>query len=263
MALVFAAIMPHTPLLLSHVGTKEKYQLPKTHTACQLLAEDLYAARVDTLIIISAHAGEHEEHYSIAGAPELRVSLTAFGDLRDYPLLKNDLVFVARLRERCKRQSIPLATLAPSTLDYASAIPAHILRSGLRFNRVVVIGTSGLSPKEHYEFGYVIKDMLLASTTRYGVVLSTHLSHTLHTDAFFGFHKSGDQFDTEVRERLQDYNTSRLLSMDQATAEDAEQYALQPLLLFLGMLQHMHYRYRELAYEHPMGAGYLTAQCLF
>lgn len=263
MALVFAALMPHTPLLLPHVSTKEMYQLPKTRAACQWLTEDLYAAQVDTLVIISAHAGAHEQAYSIAGSPELHLTFTEFGDLHTYPPLKNDLAFAARMRERCLQESIPVATLAAPELDYASAIPALILRQGIRLNRIAVIGTSGLSLKEHYDFGYTMKDLLLASTTRYGVVISTNLAHTLHTDAPFGYHKSGELFDAEVRERLQDYNTSRLLSMDRAIAEEAEQYALPPLLLFLGMLQRMNYRYRELAYEHPMGVGYLTAQFTF
>ncbi len=263
MALVFAALMPHTPLLLPHVSTKEVYQLPKTRIACQRLTEDLYAAQVDTLIIISAHAGAHEQSYSVAGAPELHLSFSEFGDLHTYTPLKNDIAFAARMRERCIRESIPVATLSDSELDYATAIPTLMLRQGIRFNRIAVLGTSGLSPKEHYDFGYTLKDLILSSTTRYGIVVSTNLAHTLHTDAPFGYHKSGELFDSEVRERLQDYNTSRLLSMDPHIAEEAEQFALPPLLLFLGILQRVQYRYKELAYEHPMGVGYLTAQFTF
>lgn len=263
MALVFAALVPHTPLLLPQVSTKEIYQLPKTRTACASLSEDLYASQVDTVIIISAHAGAHEQTYSIIGAPELHISFSEFGDLRTYPPLKNDLVFAARMRERCQRESIPVATIASPELDYASAIPTLVLRQGIRNNRIAVVGTSGLPLKEHFDFGYAMKDLLLSSTTRYGVVISTNLAHTLHSDAPFGYHKSGELFDTEVRKRLEDYNTSRLLSMDPAIADHAEQYALPPLLLFLGMLQRMKYRYRELAYEHPMGVGYLTAQFTF
>lgn len=263
MSLVFAALMPHTPLLLPHVSTKELYQLPKTRAACQLLTEELYASYVDTLIIISAHAGIQDEAFSVAGAPELDLTFTEFGDLHTYAPLKNDLELSARVRERCLRESLPVITRTSSELDYASAIPALLLRPGIRFNRIAVIGTSALPLKEQFDFGYALKDLILESTTRYGVIVSTNLAHTLHTDAPFGYHKSGEIFDAEVRARLQDYNTSRLLSMDRAVADQAEQYALPPLILFLGMVQRMHYRYRELAYEHPMGVGYLTAQFTF
>lgn len=263
MSLVFAALMPHTPLLLPHVSTKELYQLPKTRAACQVLTEELYASYVDTLVIISAHAGIHEEAYSVAGAPELRLSFTQFGDLRTYAPLQNDLGLSARVRERCLRESIPVTTNVESELDYASAIPAQLLRPGMRFNRIAVIGTSARPLKEQFDFGYAMKDILLESTTRFGVIISTNLAHTLHTDASFGYHKSGELFDTEVRERLRDYNTSRLLNMDPAIADNAVQYALPPLVLFLGMVQRMQYKYRELAYEHPMGVGYLTSQFTF
>ena len=259
MSLVFAALTPHSPLLLKHVPT-ENDSLPDTRTAFAYLQDELLASHVDTLIVLSAHAGEHDEVFTVFGNDLLHPSFTQFGDINTHPSFSNDLQFVSQLKEASKTQHTPLTLNCESTLDYASAVPLMLLRDGLRKNTVATIGGSAQSPKDHFDFGYLLKDIVLNSAKRYGVIVSTDLAHTLVTESPSGYSPAGQQFDDEVREKLANYNTTALLQFDETIAENAVQCALEPLLIFLGMIQRTPYTYKELAYETPGGVGCLTAQ---
>ncbi len=260
MSLVFAAIVPHSPLLLDHIGKSQTEKLGQTRKAFDQLQDELYGSRVDCLLIISAHAGKSPDAFTVLGNNTLTPDLSDFGDLQEYSSVTNHLPFVSSLRESADEQGIPLIVDSSATLDYASSIPLMLLSNDITDPTIAVIGTSDLDRKTHFDFGYVLKDIVMNSTTRYGILLSCDLAHTLSTDAPAGFSRSGEQFDTTIRQRLQDYNSSALLQLDDQIAQEADQCALPALLIFLGLTQRMGYQYKELSYEFPFGVGYLTGQ---
>ncbi len=251
MALVFAGLTPHSPLLLEKLGKEKTKELSATLDAFEKLKHELYAAQCDTIIVISPHANEHDESFSVRASEVLKPNFTDFGDLTEYREFKSDLSFVAGLGVK---------KLHEEKMDYASAIPLLLLTQEEKTPKVVVIGTSEADLKDHFDFGYKLKDLILDSTKRIGLIISSDLAHTLNTDAPSGFSPFGEKFDTMIKERLADYNASALLQMDEEIINESQQCALNPILVFLGILQRVDYKYKELAYEHPFGVGYLTAQ---
>lgn len=260
MALVFAALVPHTPFLLDHIGKENTKKLEKTREAMAQLTQEMYAAHLDTVVVISPHAGLHNTTFMLAGNDELGVDLTEFGDLQKYQPFFNELTLVNAIREMGKRENIPIALNSDPAIDYASAIPLLLMRSALRKNTISIIGTRHSARKDHYDFGYALKDIFFASRNRIGILVSSDLSHSLHTDAPSGYSPFGEQFDASIRDRLKDYNAMSLLTLDEEIVEGASQCALGALLILLGILKRVRYTYKELCYEHPFGVGYLTAQ---
>ncbi len=260
MALVFAALTPHSPLLLEHLGKEKTKELEQTTLALTELKHELYAARCDTIIVISSHAGEHDNVFTVLGGAAIAPDLSDFGDLKEYGSYSVDTQFISGLRERIKQDSISLGVVHNEHMDYASAIPLMHLTESETSPKVVVIGTSEASRKAHFDFGYIIKDLILNSPKRYGIIISSDLAHTLQTDAPSGFSPFGEKFDSAVRKHMTDYNSDALLKMNEQLAVESQQCALPALLVFLGIMQRVNYTYKELAYQHPFGVGYLTAQ---
>ncbi len=238
----------------------DKDPLPQTRKAFAHLQDEILASHVDTLIVLSAHAAEHDDAFTVFGSDVLHPSFTQFGDIKEHPAFTNDLQFVAKLREVCRKEDVELALTSDAEVDYATAVPLMLLREGVRKNKIVTIGGSAQSRKAHFDFGYLLKDIVLNSSTRYGILVSTDLAHTLATESPSGYSPAGQQFDDAVREKLANYNATALLSFDEKVADEAVQCALEPLLIFLGLTQRTSYTYKELAYETPGGVGYLTAQ---
>ena len=63
--IVFAAIAPHSPLLLPTIGKEHQKKLEKTLAAYRALEEDLYAAKPDTLVVYSPHGNVLKNAFSL------------------------------------------------------------------------------------------------------------------------------------------------------------------------------------------------------
>lgn len=260
MSLVFAGLVPHTPLLLPYIGKEQAQKLTQTNQAFLALSQEIYAARLDTVLVISAHAGMHDQAFTLYGNEMLRPNLSEFGDLQPYEPFFNELSLVSHIRERAAQENIPIAIQPQEELDYASAVPLLLLRRSIRKDTVLVLGTSAASRKEHFDFGYLLKDIVMNTTKRVGVLVSCNLSHALLTDSPSGYSPSSEKFDMAIRQNLEGYNATGLLQMDETMAQEAVQCALPAILMFLGLMQRVDYSYKELSYEYPFGVGYLTAQ---
>ena len=65
MALVFAAITPHPPILIPTIGKDKLEALEKTKTALEQLEQDLYITKPDLIFIISPHTGAFKNTFTI------------------------------------------------------------------------------------------------------------------------------------------------------------------------------------------------------
>ena len=63
--LVFAAIVPHPPILIPQIGKDNLKKLKKTVAAFNLLEEDLNAARPDVIVVISPHGEVNFDAFTI------------------------------------------------------------------------------------------------------------------------------------------------------------------------------------------------------
>ena len=55
MSIVFAAITPHAPVLIPEIGKENLKKLTKTEAALKKLEQELYAAKPESLVVISPH----------------------------------------------------------------------------------------------------------------------------------------------------------------------------------------------------------------
>lgn len=258
--IVFAAFTPHTPLLLPPIGKESLQKMSSTADAMDRLGDELREARPDTIVIVSAHATQHDGAFSANLHDSYLVDLRDFGDLTTTAEFEPNLSLIDAIQRAVRRAEIPFTLDSDATLDYGTAVPLVALGANRLTPTIVPISFSNLSAKDHFAFGKALKDVFANRKERIAVVASGDLSHALTTDAPAGYRPEGEIFDAAVRQAVVQASASQLLSLDEETVEKAEECAYRPLLVLFGMLDQVPASPEVLSYEHPFGVGYLVAQ---
>lgn len=259
MSLVYAAITPHPPLLIPSIGKDVLKKLDKTKAAMEKMEEELYLAKPDVVIILSAHGCYFADAFTINVSPEYHTDLKEFGDLVTKLNFKGEMNLSSAIREKTKEEKIPTTMITEPTLDHGSAIPLFYLTQHLPEVKILPIGFSNLDWKTHLDFGYLIKEKILDSNKRVAVIASGDLSHALTTNSPAGFNPAGTKFDEKIQELLAHKNVSGMLQLEADFVNNASECGFRTFLILMGILKNVDYTYRQHSYEAPFGVGYLTA----
>lgn len=256
--IVFAAITPHTPLLLSSINKEKLNKVAKTREAMASLADELYAAQPDTIVILSSHGTIFDDAFSINLHDEYRVDLAEFGDLATNRTYLPDLKLIDTLQRTLRRKQHPVTLSSDGKLDYGASVPLLLLTEHLPKIKIIPISFSGLTSKEHFQFGDALKDALMNSTSRVAIIATGDQSHALETSSPAGFAKEGEAYDILVRECLVNKNSTSLITMDPDDIAKARECSYRPMLMLLGVLEQINNRPIIHSYEAPFGVGYLV-----
>lgn len=256
----FAAITPHTPLLIPGVGKENVAKLEATTAALKHLEGELYASHPDAIVVISSHATQHKDAFSLNLHDEYLIDFKDFGDLATSRILEPDLELATEIEAHMHKQGVSFTLDSNASLDYGTGVPLFFLTENLPDLKIVPISFSGLSPKEHVRLGTELKDVFEHSIRRIAIVASGDLSHCLTSDAPLGYKPEGEAYDQKVLEAVKGITTSSLLSMDINFVESASACIQEQLIILFGILERKKSRVEILSYEHPFGVGYLVAQ---
>jgi aromatic ring-opening dioxygenase LigB subunit len=257
--LVFAAFTPHTPLLIPEIGKDNLKKLAKTTAGMQELADDLYAARPDTLVFISGHGTRYPDAFSITLSDQYRVDLSEFGELTHEELYRPDMMLIDRMQRGFRHTGIPFSLHPEDTLDHGTSVPLLLLGNRLPNVHVVPVVYSELDAKMHFKFGQELRELIEDSSSRIAVIASGDLSHCLSTDAPAGYNPKGEQFDAKIQELITTDNAAGLIKLDEGLVKDAAECGYRPLLILFGVLDKINMTPVIHSYEAPFGVGYLAA----
>ncbi|MDO8505036.1 MAG: AmmeMemoRadiSam system protein B [bacterium] len=262
--ITFAAIAPHSPLLLPTIGKEHQKKLKKTLVAYKTLEEDLYASKTDTLLVLSPHGTILKNAFSLSIAPSYKTNFKEFGDFVTAFTLPTDAHTIEAIRRlRHDRQDpAPIVGITEEFLDYGVAVPLFFLSQHLPALRIVPIGVSHLSLGKHFLVGKNIGKVVQRSTARIGIIASADLAHTLTDAAPGGFSLKGKEFDAKFVQALRRDDRAGILKLEE-TMDDAKACGLRTIAMLFGMIENMNCAAELLSYEGPFGIGYLTARFNF
>ncbi|MBU0531768.1 MAG: AmmeMemoRadiSam system protein B [Candidatus Uhrbacteria bacterium] len=257
--LVFAAFTPHTPLLIPEIGKDNLKKIAKTTAAMQELADDLYAAKPDTVVFISGHGTRYPDAFSITLSDSYRVDLSEFGELTHKEVFHPDMMLIDRLQRAFRHEHLPFSLHPEETLDHGTSVPLLLLSKQLPGVRVVPVIYSELDAKTHFKFGQELRELIEDSDHRVAVIASGDLSHCLTSDAPAGFNPEGAKFDAKIQELVTAGNAAGLIKLDAELIKNAAECGYRPLLILFGVLDKINMKPVIHSYEAPFGVGYLTA----
>ncbi|MFA6131582.1 MAG: class III extradiol dioxygenase subunit B-like domain-containing protein [Patescibacteria group bacterium] len=259
--LVFAAHVPHTPLLIPAIGRENTEALKKTEEAVKIVAEELYAARPEVIIVVAEHGNPTPNSFAINLNDKYQTDLSEFGDLATKNEYLSELAGIDNLQRFVRSYQIPFTLFSESAFGHAVAVPLIKLTEKLKkFTVLPLFAASELSAKKHFELGQLLRENISSSNKRVAIISAGDLSHALSSDAPAGLRPEGAEFDAAVRQAVNNVTASGLLQLDEQTVIKAAECAYRPILITLGLLGGLNVRSEELCYEAPFGVGYLTVQ---
>ncbi len=260
MSLVFAAFSPHPPLSIPAIGHDATQQLKQTIAALQQLEQDLYAAKPDTIVIISPHGPILTDSFVINLSHRYITDLSEFGDLGTKLEFKPNVRFIEDFRSHLKGE-LPVTVTSEPQLDYGAAVPLYHLTPHLPPFTIVPLSYSLLDYATHLRFGQVLKEQISSTNQRIAVIASGDLSHRLSKDSPAGFDPAGAELDAKITAAVRGRSVTELLALDRDLIDRAAECGLRSLFMLLGILTDTNYQPQILAYEAPFGVGYLTVHC--
>ena len=265
---VWAALMPHPPILVPEVGRGRENEARETLKGLELLAESLRDRRPDALLVLSPHqpyapgalflnsAGRAAGPLAPFGAPSVTIGIACPGELRRAAADR-----LSALGTRIREGSRP-----DLTSDQGTLVPLYFLRRAWgrdgenppeSLPPALLASPIGLTPGEALSLGERLA--LLDDGLRWGLVASGDLSHRLTPDAPAGYSPEGRVFDAAVLEALRSADAGPLLSLSPETLEAAGECGLRSIMTMLGLAGAVRGAIRVFSYEGPFGVGYCSA----
>lgn len=255
--IVFSAFVPHPPISIPEVGKENLDRLSDTIKAYQTLEHEIYAAKPDTIILISSHAEQREEAFAVNQAPNFKVNFKKFGDLVTNLEFKNDIGFGYQVKELCE-DYFPVMMTAQEELDYGSGVPLFHLTKHLPGIKVVSLSYTNLSPEDHFKFGQIVRKQINLAGKRVALIASGDLSHKLHKDSPAGYSDRAQEFDQKIIKALNDKKADDIIHLDPELVKEAGECGHRSLLILLGVIEKLNYEPKQLSYQSPFGIGYLV-----
>lgn len=256
--IVSAAIMPHTPLLAESVGKEHRQKLERTIRAMEEVAQVLYLAKPDALVMISPHAPMYPDSFSGNIAPGFKAGLKEFGDHGTVIPLKANFLILDHIQRHMREENVPFTMSSSEELDYGFTVPLLFITKHLPNVKLVPLSVSMLDAQAHYRYGQELKNVIHAENGRVAVVASADLSHHSNAQSPEGYLPEGEAFDRLIRESCLGPNGPALLSADPNMLEKAGQSGYKPIVTLAGCLDGLNVNAKELSYEAPFGVGLMT-----
>jgi aromatic ring-opening dioxygenase LigB subunit len=260
MPLKFAAIAPHSPLLIPSIGKDNLARLGKTLNSYKKIGEFLSEQKIEVVLIFSPHGKTEDSHLSLSVSPELSINFEEFGDFSAKSQASNNLEISENIR-LALLESEKLKAVNENILDFGAGVPAWLLLKEKKEIEVIIINSSKLSLKEHFETGNIIGQVLNESKKRIAVIASSDLSHRLDKRSPAGFSPKGQKFDLRLLDLMHEKRIEDILNLDEKIVEEARPCGLKTIALLFGTLYGAKATWEIITstYEAPFGIGYLTA----
>lgn len=261
MSVLFAAAVPHPPIILPEIGLGQEHEIRQTIEAYREVARRIRQAKPETLVILSSHATSYADYFHISPGKKARGDFRRFGAKQIEVSAYYDEEFVAALEKNARRAGVPAGTKGEqdATLDHGTMIPLTFFAEQELPCSIVRIGLSGLDPAAHYRLGKCIKKTAEELNRDVAVVASGDLSHKLLETGPYGFAEQGPEFDRFATAALAKGDFLTLMTLDVNLSEAAAECGLGTFRILAGTLDQTAVASELLSYQGPFGVGYAVA----
>ncbi len=258
MAIDYACIVPHPPLIVPAVGKGQEYEIPSTVDAYNQVARQIAHIKPDTIVVASPHSIMYGDYIHISPGKSAKGSFDRFGAAQVSFEKAYDTEFVSTLSDIVFDQNIRAGTLGERDpeLDHGTMVPLHFIDQHYRDYRLVRVSISGLSYIEHYRFGMCVAQAAEALGRKTVFVASGDLSHKLTKNGPYGFAAEGPEFDAQITAAMRIGDFGRFFEFSETFAESAAECGLRSFVEMAGALDGLSVTPDAFSYEGPFGVGY-------
>lgn len=258
MGILSAYMVPHPPLIVPEIGKGQERAIQETVDAYCQVAKEIAALKPDTVIVISPHSIMYADYFHISPGKKAGGDFGRF-DVPEVSMeLSYDTEFVQELCAETQKGLLMAGTLGEreKSLDHGTMVPLYFINRLYTDYQLVRIGLSGLSLKEHYRFGTMIKEVCDRLGRQAVVIASGDLSHRLKEDGPYGYRKEGPEYDKNIMEVMGRGDFGKLLEFQDEFCEKAGECGHRSFTIMAGVLDKRKVDANVLSYQGPFGVGY-------
>lgn len=259
-AIVFSGIAPHPPIMVPEVGGASTAEVRGSIRAMAELTRRIIQNGAETVVLISPHAPLDRHAFVAYQASVL------YGDFADFrsPSTKVEFTLdeqlLGEITNAAADENYVVTTIENYNLDHGTAVPLYFLQRNGWKGRVISLGYSFLSNKDHLEFGACIRRAIDRVGRPVAFIASGDLSHRLKPDAPAGYYPAAHAFDDWVVDAVERNAPELIIDIDQDLRRTAGECGYRSMLVALGAIRGLPTASEVLNYEAPFGVGYLVAQ---
>jgi aromatic ring-opening dioxygenase LigB subunit len=258
--IVFASIVPCSPLLLPSVNPEHIHEIEKTRAALSECAEELFATHPDTIVLFCDHPNAPKDAFAVNVADPYHAKLETFGDLGYHKMYRPDFMLADAIQRGMRKSGEPVVMMTESELPFSATVPLEFLTQHCPNVHILPIAPCQKTAKEHFDFSASLREYLVSSTKRIAIVAAGDGSHTRSEKAPGGLRPEGAQCDDMLGTCVAQKNTVGLLQIDSALLNTAQDASYRQIVMLFGALESMPVTCHVLAQEAPFGVGQLTAE---
>ncbi|MBQ7581947.1 MAG: AmmeMemoRadiSam system protein A, partial [Lachnospiraceae bacterium] len=197
MSVIGAIMVPHPPIILPEVGKGEEKKIRETSQAYEKAAELAARLKPDTIVLASPHSIMYADYFHVSPGRRAQGDMRRFGAPQVRIGAEYDTEYVSALEKLAKREGFPAGTMGERSpeLDHGTLIPLYYINKYYTDYRLVRIGLSGLSLKDHYRLGMLTAAAAEQLGRRVLFVGSGDLSHKLLAEGPYGLVPEGPVYD--------------------------------------------------------------------
>ena len=261
--IVYAGLIPHSPLLLPSIGKRHTKKLRATQKSLQEMSDHIQELHIDVCVLWSPHYESQEAEansFVISQSQKFAGNLKEFGDLEACVQQDGSVGIVHQWKESLHLK-FPIHLANVDELDYASTL-AMLTVPALAKGSLIPWGSNAMSRDQHVQFGLETQNFLESIPERVAVIVSGNLSHRLTRKAPGGFSLAGKTYDTMLIKFLRQWDIEAIRNMDDELIGEAGECGHNGLLWELGVLHGKKFSQQILSYESPFGVGYACIEFL-
>lgn len=258
---IWAALMPHPPIIVPEVGGGREREASATLNGVEALMGCLTAAgRPDCILLLSPHQSYALGSFAVNSAPVVQGNFAPFGAPQVSFELRTPVVDVDSIAGHLVKCNVAVSATGSRDLtrDQGSSVPLYFLRKAYgELPPVVLSSPIGLDYRAAHGLGKALATF--DDGKRWGFLASGDLSHRLKPDAPAGYSPNGAVLDGAIVESLKSCDATKLLELPPRTIEEAGECGLRSVLAMLGLCGELGGEIEVLSYEGPFGVGYCNA----
>lgn len=258
MAIEYACIVPHPPLIVPAVGKGEEDKITATVRCYEQVAREIARIKPETIVIASPHSIMYGDYIHISPGQSAKGDFGRFGAPKERYEKAYDTEFVSMLSDTAAAMDVHAGLLGErdAALDHGTMVPLHFIDKYYQEYRLVRVSISGLSFLDHYRFGKCVAQTARRLGRSTVFVASGDLSHKLLTSGPYGYAPEGPAFDKQVTEAMRLGDFMRFFAFDETFAEAAAECGLRSFVEMAGALDGVAVKPTAFSYEGPFGVGY-------
>jgi aromatic ring-opening dioxygenase LigB subunit len=252
MAIVAAAVVPHSPLLLPSIAKNHYERSAQTRAALLEVGQELYAAQPDAIVFITPHGAAIDGGIVIEQDDILRGHLRDFGDLKTTLEVPGAVQLAHLLKEAAEDTDLPVVLQSRTGLDYGVTVPWLTLWPATLPSKGLVIAVNPSPTDQLVRFGQTLRNFFQSRPERVIVIASGDAER-----------RSPGSSDADRRPTARERAISDAIShLDMTRLPELPLPGLclaEPVLTLLSSLQGLSGRGTIRSFEVPLTVGQLVA----